>query len=237
MTATNPLARIPSELSDQWKREEREHVETLILQRAKLLEIAADEDADIEEGGRADEEAELILAELNHGYNVTPEMLVDDLDYQEQSLFEPETLTEAENVTDDLQDAPLDDEPADNADDPRDDEMEQLTLPGAGKPGSRLSRKVALEGKFIGKGVRLTREVTDADAVFRLMAQVRLDHNSETPQRNGSGPNATTESVVKTQHFRVLRFEILSDVDHVLELLDQMEPEDLERVREALEAR
>lgn len=249
MTATNPLARIPSELSDQWKIEEREHVEALIHRRGTLLAVTADEDADIDEMASADEEAETILVELNRDFNVTPEMLIDDADYEEPSLFEAEDDTSAavdpDPPTDDepydpaadVQPPPPDDEPAGNAEDPRDDEIEQLTLPGAAKAGSRLSRKVALEGKFIGKGVRLTREVTDPDAVFRLMAQVRLDHNSETPQRSGSGPNSKTESVVKTQHFRVLRFEILSDVDHVLELLDQLEPEDIARVREALDAR
>lgn len=209
----------------------------LIRRRVELLAIAADEEADIDEGAAADEEAETILAELNREYNVTPEMLVDDPDYEEQSLFEPEAAEDGAAAVADPQEPTTDEQPAGNEQDPRRDEMEQLTLPGAAKAGSRLSRKVALEGKFIGVGVRLTREVVDPDAVFRLMAQVRLDHNSETPQRSGSGPNAKTESVVKTQHFRVLRFEILSDVDHVLELLDALEPEDVARVREALDAR
>jgi hypothetical protein len=261
MTATNPLARIPSELADQWNIEEREHVQAQIRRRQELLAITSDEEADIDQIAQADEEAETILVDLNGNYNVTPEMLIDDADYDEPSLFEEEPITadsaglepldepetKEEPVADAAMDQPAtdeppadlvdDDEPAGNADDPRADEIEELSLPGVkGKPGSRLSRKVALEGKFIGKGVRLTHEVTDPDAVFRLMAECRLDHNSESPQRDGSGPNAKTTSVVKTQHFRVLRFAIQEDVDHIIELLDQLEPEDRARVREALDA-
>jgi hypothetical protein len=233
MSTTDLLARIPSELKDQWTIEEREEVEAMIVRRNECLAIAADETADIEEVGKADEEAEGILATLNDGWNVTADMLFDQRPPQEESLFD-QSAPEAAEPEPEL--APPDEEPAGRPEDPRgDEEDEQLTFPGAGKPGSKLSRKVALEAQFIGKGTRLTNEVTDPDAVFRVMALVRFDHNKESPQRSGSGIGAKTESVLKTQFFRVLRFEMREDVDVVLELLDNLTGEERAKVYAALE--
>ena len=106
----------------------------------------------------------------------------------------------------------------DRQDDDDGEDGEQITMslniPGArpAKSGLKGVRQVSVEGKLIGVSVKqLGGEITDPDQIVELRVLARLDHNQEVPVRDGSGETATTQSVIKRQHLRVLRIEVLAN--------------------------
>lgn len=100
-----------------------------------------------------------------------------------------------------------------NDDDAQGEAQQALDLPGQvrAKTGLKGVRTISVEGKLMGASVKqLGGEVTDSDQLIELRVLARLDHNEEVPVRDGTGETATTQSVIKRQHFRVMRIEILS---------------------------